>query len=349
MTTTFDPETTTVIFSDKYAGPIPKNYLHLFPKLKTVYLGENMKQKIGENEIPNKRFALFFPEGYPHLIGENIPEDVAVVSHGGDIDASEPEKFPKRHIFFEWISKSTESSMPGYFHLVPLPKSQRQRLTSHELFDKMCASAVKGFEDKFYDPQNNWLMASDRGKEGIADPEMMREIRSFSDYWDMLDVEASSDDSSDQEWLKRQGTFVRRDESEEDSDDEEPVRPVPVGKPVPKKPAIKKSVTDIEVLVTKDDINKMHKQIEERRDKEIKDAEDERLARLKTESKILALKIKADLVNAFEQDYLRKEYSRQYVLPDRERFAIFERLKKHLPGFSISRQGKCVILVSSKI
>ena len=348
MTTTFDPETTTIVFSDKYAGPIPKGYLHLFPKLRTVYLGKNMKQKIGEGEVPNKRFALFFAEGYPHLIGENIPREVAVVIHGRDHDAGEPEKFPTRPVFFEYASKTDESGKPGYFHSVPIPKAQRQlgRITDFYLQNKILASAKKGFEDFAkkgfedfaYDPRNNWLIASIRDKNGKVDPEMTYEIRKFSDYWNMFD------ESEEEEVL----SLITRDDIDEE-DSEEPRRPAPIkGVPV-RKPAVKKSVTDIEVLVTRDDITEMHKRSEEKRAKEIKDAEEKRLERIKIESKDLALKIKGDLDVAYEQDYLRKEYSRQYILPDRERTAVFERLKKHLPGFTIARQGKCAILVSFKI
>ena len=155
-------ESTVIEFSPTQTGTIPKGFLDMFPKAKTVYLGDMMLDELLAEAVPDREMVLFLPKGYPHKIGEDFPEKVAVAMHTCDIDFY-CQKLPSRSVFFSWKGDSE-----GYYE---------------GCFSFSDNIMKKGFKDPEYDQGNRWIIAVHRNEEGKFLSKGTVEINKISDYW----------------------------------------------------------------------------------------------------------------------------------------------------------------------
>lgn len=153
-------ESTVIEFSPTQTGTIPKGFLDMFPKAKTVYLGDMMLDELLTEAVPDREMVLFLPKGYPHKIGEDFPEKVAVAMHSSDIDFGFQEKLPSRSVFFSWKEDHYEGCF-GFSDII----------------------MKEGFKDPEYDQGNRWIIAVHRNEEGKFLSKGTVEINKISDYW----------------------------------------------------------------------------------------------------------------------------------------------------------------------
>lgn len=132
----------------------PKGFFDCFPDLKTVYLSDNMREKIEEGIFPARKMLLVIPKGYEKPI-MNIPKEMAVAVHFDDF--SFEDDLESHDVIFVW------------------GKNKDVRFWNE---GSVCISGPV-FQDPEYDSKNRWFAAICRDESSLS----RENITKISDYW----------------------------------------------------------------------------------------------------------------------------------------------------------------------